>query len=159
MSVFASASWQLRPAVAADRWSIRRIVVAARLNPLDLNWRRFLVAERAGRIAGTIQVRHHTDAARELASLAVMPWAQGDNLGAALIEALCARTPPPLYLVCAAAMVGYYERFGFRPIAIRELPAGMRTYGRLTHAIVAISRASRLALPRPVFMRFDAPAA
>ena len=140
--------------------AICRIVVAARLNPLDLDGRRFLVAERAGRIVGTIQVRPHACGARELASLAVVPEAQGYDLGAALIGALRARvTPPPLYLVCAAALVGYYERFGFRPIAIRELPPGMRGYGRSARAIAVVSRTCRLPLPRPVFMRLDAPGA
>jgi hypothetical protein len=53
-------------------------------------------------------------------------------------------------------MVGYYERFGFRPVAIRELPVGMSSYGRLARAIIIVARASRCPLPRPVFMRLAA---
>lgn len=149
------ANVQIRHARAADRRAIRRLVVAARLNPLDLDWRRFLVAERAGRIIGTIQVRYHADGVRELASLAVAPGAQGIGLGAALIDALCARESPPLYLFCAADLVGYYERFGFRPIAIRDLPPGLHTHGRLARAAILIGRRCRVAIPRPVFMRLD----
>lgn len=150
---------RIRPARAADRRAIRRLVVAARLNPLDLDWRRFLVAERAGRIIGTIQVRYHADGTRELASLAVVPTAQGIGLGAALIDALCAREAPPLYLFCASGLVGYYERFGFRPVAIRDLPPGLHTHGRFARAAILIARRCRLALPRPAFMRLDAPTA
>lgn len=157
MDFLKGGNWQIRPAVAADRWAIHRIVVAARLNPFDLDWRRFLVAEHAGHIVGTIQVRPHADGTRELASLAVVPELQGHDLGVALIGALRARISPPLYLFCAAALVGYYERFGFRPIAIRELPAGLRSYRRFARAIVIVSRVCRLAFPRPVFMRFDVP--
>ena len=148
---------QIRAAVAADAPAIRRLVRAAWLNPLDLDWRRFLVAERAGRIVGTIQVRRHNDGTHELASLAVLPGEQGAGCGAALIAALREREAPPLYIYCAPALVGYYERFGFRPVAIRELPPGLRIPGQLARAIALIGRGCRVALPRPVFMRLDAP--
>lgn len=153
-----AARTQIRAAVAADSPTIRRIVYAARLNPLDLDWRRFLVAERAGRIVGTIQVRRHDDGTRELASLAVVPEMQATGLGAALIAALREHETPPLYLYCAPRLVGYYERFGFRPIAIRALPPGLRGPGQLARAIAFVSRGCRAALPRPIFMLLAAPA-
>ena len=149
---------QIRAAVAADSPAIRRIVYAARLNPLDLDWRRFLVAERAGRIVGTLQVRRHDDGTRELASLAVVRGAQATGLGAALIAALRERESPPLYLYCAPRLVGYYERFGFRPVAIRDLPPGLRVPGQLACAIALVGRICRVPLPRPVFMLLAAPA-
>ena len=92
---------RIRRARAADRWAIRRLVYAARLNPRDLDWRRFLVAELDGRIVGTIQARHHADGTRELASLAVHPALRGLGVGTALIAALRAQERGPLYLSAA----------------------------------------------------------
>lgn len=145
----------IRPATVADRWAIRRLVYPARLNPLDLDWRRFLVAEVEGRIVGTIQARHHADGTRELASLAVAPALQRLRIGAALIGALREREPGPLHLYCASSLAGYYEHFGFQPIPIRDLPPSLRGLGRIARAVAALARLVRAEVPRLIFMRAE----
>lgn len=145
----------IRPATAADRWAIRRLAYAARLNPCDLDWRRFLVAERGGRIVGTIQVRRHADGTHELASLAVAPALQRLRIGAALIGALRERESGPLYLYCASSLAGYYDRFGFRPVPRRELPPSLRHIGRIARVAAALARLVGAEVPRLIFMRVE----
>ena len=129
----------IRPAQAADQPTIRAIVYAARLIPRDLDWRRFLVAEDAGRVVGVAQVKPHGDGSRELASLAVIPARQAQGVGGALIYALLARETGPVYLLCMGRLERYYERFGFRRLARAELPPSFRAIGRLAAALAQVS--------------------
>lgn len=108
----------------------------ARINPFSLDWRRFLVIE--DELAGLVacgQVKPHRDGTRELASIAVTPRFRGQGAGETIIRALLAEHRPPLYLTCRASLQTYYARFGFRALALGEMPA----YYRL------IARGSRLA--------------
>ncbi|MCG8350789.1 MAG: GNAT family N-acetyltransferase [Chloroflexales bacterium] len=118
----------IRPAMPDDQATIVRIVRAARINPMSLHWSRFFVAEEAGDIIGTVQIKLHRDGVYELASLAVVPSRQGAGIGAMLVRSIQARTTAPLYLTCADRMEGFYQRFGFRRVEPRALPA---TLGRI----------------------------
>jgi N-acetylglutamate synthase-like GNAT family acetyltransferase len=60
----------IRPARAEDRATITAMVRGARLNPMDLQWSRFLVAEDETGIVGVGQIRPYPGAS-ELASLVV----------------------------------------------------------------------------------------
>lgn len=119
---------------------INAIIRRARLNPLALDWRRFLVAEVDGQIIGTVQVKPHGDGTRELASLAVLPPWQGQGVGTALMQTALVREGGPLYLTCALSLEGYYVRFGFRPLAQDELPPYFRRLARLVDALAALAR-------------------
>src|SRR3954471_24824381 len=99
-----------------DQFAISAIVRAARINPCDLNWQRFLLARWGQDIIGVGQVKPHFDGSRELASLAVVPEWQGNGVGGALIRALLSREPGPLHLMCDQSREQYYERFGFKRI-------------------------------------------
>ena len=114
-------SFVIRAAVAADQRRIRWIVWTARINPLALHWRRFLVAEAYERVIGVGQIRLHGDGSRELASLAVIPAWQGHGVGGALVRALLARERNTLYLMCEDSLERYYTRFGFVRV-YSELP-------------------------------------
>jgi N-acetylglutamate synthase-like GNAT family acetyltransferase len=116
----------VRAATAADQPVIRRIVRQARINPTGLAWPRFVVAEADGQVVGTGQVKPHRDGSRELASIATVPLMQHRGVAREIIEALLAREQGALYLVCRAELVPFYERFGFRVAARRELPAMFR---------------------------------
>jgi len=116
----------LRRATAADQAAIAALIRAARLNPFNLDWRRFVVAVEDGRVVGTGQVKPHGDGARELASIAVAPERQGRGIGGAIVATLIALEPPPLYLYCAEYNERYYLRFGFRPLAPAEMPRSLR---------------------------------
>ena len=115
-------SVRIRPAVAADQPAITRIVRAARLIPVGLAWPRFLVADEGGRIVGVGQVKPHGDGSRELASIAVVPGSQGQGVGGQIIQALLAREAGPLHLMCEGRNETYYARFGFRRLAVSDMP-------------------------------------
>lgn len=119
-------SYSIRPARAKERWTIRRIVWRAQINPFDLNWRRFLVAEENGKIVGVGQVKPHRDGSRELASIAVGPLHQGQGIGSDLVRALLAREHDTLFLACRAPLEAFYARFGFRRATDHELPSYFR---------------------------------
>lgn len=131
----------LRRATAADQAQITALIRAARLNPLSLDWRRFVVADEGGRVVGAGQVKPHGDGAREVASIAVAPDRQGAGIGSAIVAALIALEPPPLYLYCAEYNEGYYLRFGFRALTPAEMPRSLRRIHRFSHALLGVLNA------------------
>jgi amino-acid N-acetyltransferase len=118
----------IRSATAEDQFAITAIVRAARINPNDLDWRRFLLAQWGQDVIGVGQVKPHKDGSRELASIAVVPEWQGQGVGGALVWALLARESGPLYLMCNAHRESYYQRFGFRRIDRRAMPPYFRRF-------------------------------
>ncbi len=135
-------SYRLRAATAADQKTITAMVRGAGLNPLDLKWQHFLVADEAGEVIGVGQVRHHGGAVRELASLVVAPGRQGEGIGAALVRALMAREQGIVYLFCQDSLEGYYARFGFAVTARSGLPGKLRLWHLLGNTMASV--ASRL---------------
>jgi N-acetylglutamate synthase-like GNAT family acetyltransferase len=129
----------IRLASAADQPAIRVIVRAAGINPCDLDWRRFLVADEQGRVIGVGQVKPRGDGSRELASLAVVPERQSQGVGGALVHALLAREPGPVHLMCMDWLELYYQRFGFRRLGGAELPPAFRGIARFAPALAFIS--------------------
>ena len=129
----------IRPALAQDQHAITAIVRAALINPLDLDWQRFLVAQWGQDIIGVGQVKPHGDGSRELASIAVVPEWQGQGVGSALIRGLLARETGTLYLMCAADSERYYERFGFQRIDRRDMPPYFRRLDRLASVLSVLS--------------------
>ena len=109
----------VRPAVESDAARIRRMVRRERLNPTGLSWPRFLVAlDEAGNVIGCGQVKPLGGGARELASLVVEPEWRSRQVGASLMRRLMADAGPPLWLMCRSGLKEYYERFGFRVVAV-----------------------------------------
>jgi N-acetylglutamate synthase-like GNAT family acetyltransferase len=141
----------IRPATEADRPTIRRIVLEARINRMSLNWPNFVVAEDRGAIVGVGQVKQHRDGSRELASIAVIPARQGQGVGSAIIETLLTSEPGAvLYLTCRSQLEPYYERFGFRFVESGEYPPYFRRIVPLVNAVM------RLFKLRIVVMRREA---
>ena len=130
--------YAIRRAVQTDQTSISALVRAAGINPFDLRWQRFLVAEEDGRIIGAVQIKPHGDGSRELASLAVIPENRGQGVGSALVQALLATESGTVYLTCADRLERYYTRFGFRRLERSEMPSYFRRLSRLTRALSAI---------------------
>jgi N-acetylglutamate synthase-like GNAT family acetyltransferase len=128
----------IRAATEADQATIRAIIRAAQLNPMSLDWPRFLVAEDGGEIVGIGQVKPHGDGSRELASIAVIPSHQRGGVGKQIIRALLAREAGPLYLMCMAHNETYYQQFGFRQVAPDEMPAVLRRYYRIGRVVGTI---------------------
>jgi amino-acid N-acetyltransferase len=125
----------IRPARAEDQFAITAIVRAARINPRDLDWRRFLLAQWGQDVIGVGQVKPHADGSRELASIAVVPEWQGQGVGGALVRALLARETGPLYLMCNAHNESYYWRFGFRRPGLDAMPVYFRRFERMAPLI------------------------
>jgi N-acetylglutamate synthase-like GNAT family acetyltransferase len=122
-------SIHIRPATVADQPTIRALIRRVSINPFNLHWPRFLIAERQGQVVGVGQVKPHRDGSRELASIAVLPSEQGRGVGTALVRALLARERGPLYLYCVAERVTFYERLGFQVVDRAHLPPVLaRTY-------------------------------
>ncbi|CAG0946966.1 partial amino-acid N-acetyltransferase, partial [Anaerolineae bacterium] len=131
----------IRPATQLDQPTITRIIHDAGINPMSLDWRRFLVAEDDtdpkgfakpfGSIVGIGQVKPHGDGSRELASIAVIPSRHGQGIARAIIDELLARESGAVYLTCRDKLESFYTRFGFRKIAHNEMPPDLRRLMRL----------------------------
>lgn len=142
------AAFSLRPATAVDQPTIKALIRAVGINPLGLNWRRFLVAVDAqDTLIGCGQVKPHRDGTRELASIAVDPNWRRQGVARALIEALMARESPPLWLTCASPRVPLYLRFGFREVEdTAVMPPTFRRYTRLFRLFQTITRQNNIYL-------------
>lgn len=134
-------SFCVRPATQADQPAITALVRTAGINPFNLDWPRFRVADDAGRVVGVAQIKIHGDASRELASLAVAPDRQGQGIGGALVHHLLAQPEgqPPLFLMCRNELEGYYTRFGFRRVERGEMPPYFRRMTRVAGVFLSLS--------------------
>lgn len=116
----------IRPALAQDESTIRALISQEHLDRTSLKWQNFLVAEdEAGRVIGIGQIKQLPGAC-ELGSLVVVDEWRGRGVAGALIHALMAQERGPLYLLGRDNRVPYYEKFGFRIAAWRDLPWIMR---------------------------------
>jgi N-acetylglutamate synthase-like GNAT family acetyltransferase len=129
--------FEIRPARAEEAGAIRSMIRAERLDPFNVHWQNFLVAEAGGRIIGIGQIKPYPGA-RELGSLVVAADQRKTGVGAAIIKALIEREKGPLYLFCLAFREPYYGKFGFRPVSANDLPPALkmkyvpgRFFGRL----------------------------
>lgn len=146
--------YHIRPATAADSALIKAAIRQARLDPTNLNWQNFKVAEadagdERGQMIGLCQVRRYWGV-RELGSLYVREQYRSQGIGAALVRACLAGETPPVHLECLDLQQRYYEGFGFRRIPIRQAPMGLRLKASLGTVM------SRLVVRRRiVVMRWD----
>jgi N-acetylglutamate synthase-like GNAT family acetyltransferase len=125
-----------RPAAARDARAIRALIRQVGINPLGLDWRRFLVAvDERDAVIGCGQVKPHADGTRELASIAVLPERQGQGIGQELVRRLLVMHPRPLYLTCRASLETFYGQFGFRRAAPETLPPYFRRVRRAFHLL------------------------
>jgi N-acetylglutamate synthase-like GNAT family acetyltransferase len=115
-------TYTIRPARTGDETTIKALIRAERLDPFNVHWQNFLVAEDAdaGRIIGIGQIKPFRSG-RELGSLAVVADWRQRGVGGAIIQALIARERGPLLLFCLAFREPYYAKFGFKRCGLREL--------------------------------------
>lgn len=136
----------LRPATAADQPVINALIREARLNPMNLKWPNFLLAvdEAGGQVVAAGQIKTHGDGSRELASIVTRPEHRGRGLAGAIIRRLIAQhttaTRDPLYLTCVSTMGPFYEPFGFRVIALDEMPPYFRRLRRFVNFVELFAR-------------------
>jgi len=104
----------IRPATAEDQKLIRGVIRQARLNPLGINWRSFVIAEDMSKgFLGCAQIKSHKDGSRELASLNINPDHRGRGIAAILIKTLQDQERSNLWLTCRSGLTPLYIRFGF----------------------------------------------
>jgi N-acetylglutamate synthase-like GNAT family acetyltransferase len=154
----ASQAPQIRAAVAADAPAIRGLIRRAQLNPLDLHWRRFLVADDHGEIVACAQVRVHRGGTRELASVTVASSHRGRGVGRLIGEAAIAREPVrPLYLYTESKTEAFWAKFGFRRVEGDAIPRDLRGSLRIARVAAAVFSWVARAQVRIVVMRRDEP--
>jgi N-acetylglutamate synthase-like GNAT family acetyltransferase len=130
----------VRPATAEDQDTIEKIIREADINPMGLEWQRFVVAELDGQIVGTGQIKPHGDGVRELASIATRPGFQKRGIATQIIQALLARESEPLYLMCEQHNETFYHLFGFRRIKHNDMPKYFRRMVRLVSLMLPVYR-------------------
>ena len=146
----------IRPATAEDQAAITDLIHRARLNPRDLDWRRFVVAVADDHVVGVAQLRTHRQGTRELASVAVESSLRGSGVGSGLVETFITGAEGTLYLMTRRETEGYFARFGFETVEAASTPADFRRQfriGQIATAIFSIPARRRL---RIVAMRREA---
>jgi N-acetylglutamate synthase-like GNAT family acetyltransferase len=116
----------IRPARQEDQETIVSFIGQAKLNPRNLHWQNFLVAEEDGRVVGIRQVKVYADGTREAASGFVLPEYRRQGISARLMNELLARETGPVYTMVNQKRAPYYEQFGFRRVDVSQLPADFR---------------------------------
>jgi amino-acid N-acetyltransferase len=127
------AEYNVRSATREDMIAIRSLIHSVHINPMDLDWRHFLVAVSADdQVLGCGQIKRHSDGSRELASIAVNEIARGLGIARSVIEDLLAREATrPLYLMCRARLESLYEKFGFHAISVEDMPPYFQRIGKV----------------------------
>ncbi len=104
----------LRKAHQTDERAIRDLIHLVHINPMDLHWEHFLVAEDSeGLFLGCGQIKVHSGGLQELASIAVIPEARHQRIASQIIQQLVRSTNKDLYLTCRSRLETFYQPFGF----------------------------------------------
>ena len=128
----------IRAAVEADQPTIVSFIQQAKLNPRNLHWERFLIAEENGKIVGIRQIKIYNDGTREVASGFVLPEYRRQGISAQLMKALLARETGPLYTMVNEKRAPYYEQFGFRRVEVSQLPSDFRKEYRIGRIVTTL---------------------
>ena len=130
----------LRPARATDQPIIDHLIHDVGINPMSLDWHRFVIAEDEGLVIGVGLIKPHRDGSRELASIAVIPERRGQGIARQIIEHLLAQESETLYLTCRSQLESFYARFGFRRIEPDAMPPYFRRMIRLANLFSPLMR-------------------
>lgn len=128
----------IRPARQEDQETIVSFINQAKLNPRNLKWQNFLVAEDDGKIVGVRQVKVYAQGTREVASGFVLPEYRRQGISAQLMRELLARETGPLYTMVNEKRASYYEPFGFQRVNPGTLPADFRREYRLGRIVTTL---------------------
>lgn len=131
----------IRRALEADQTTIVSLIRQAKINPRNLHWQNFLVAEENGQVVGIRQVKVHSYGTREVASGFVLPEYRRQGISARLMNELLARETGPLYTMVNEKWAPYYEQFGFKRVDVSQLPSDFRKeygIGRIVTLLLSI---------------------
>ena len=131
----------IRPARETDAAPIRDLIYLVGINPMGLDWKRFVVAvDDRDEMIGCGQLKPHGQEILELASIAVYPEHQGNGVARLIIEHLLKDSPRPLYLMCQSSLGPFYEKFGFQAISYQEMPRYFQRMSRLAGLVTTLAR-------------------
>jgi len=134
-------NFTLRPARETDFSSIKGLIHLTGINPMGLDWKRFIVAVNdQDEMIGCGQLKPHGTDILELASLAVFPEYRGMGIARAIIEYLLKNSPRPLYLMCESSLGSLYEKFGFRGISHEEMPRYFQRISKLAGLVTTLAQ-------------------
>ena len=134
-------SFVLRPARESESGIIKDLIHLSGINPMGVDWKRFVVAVTAeDQVMGIGQLKPHSAEILELASIAVFPEYRGTGIARAIIEYLLKDSPRPLYLMCESRLGLFYEKFGFRPILYDEMPRYFQRISKLAGLANTLAR-------------------
>ena len=128
----------IRPARQEDQDTIVSFIRQAKLNPRNLKWKNFLVAEENGQVVGIRQVKVYEQGTREIASGFVLPEYRRRGISAQLMKALLAGEVGPLYTMVNQKRAPYYEQFGFRRVDVNQLPSDFRNEYRIGRIVTTL---------------------
>lgn len=131
----------IRPARETEAASIRSLIHSVGINPMGLDWKRFVVAVNdQDEMLGCGQIKPHGSDVLELASIAVYPENREKGVARAIIEHLLDNSPRPLYLMCESSMGPFYEKFGFRAISYDDMPRYFQRISKLAGVAATLAR-------------------
>ena len=128
----------IRPARQEDQETIVSFIRQAKINPRNLHWQNFLVAEEKGQAVGIRQVKVHAQGTREVASGFVLPEYRRQGISAQLMKEILRREQGTLYLMCRDRRASYYEPFGFRQVPVSKLPPDYRKEYRIGRMVTTL---------------------
>ena len=128
----------IRPARQEDQETIVSLIRQAKLNPRNLHWEHFLVAEENGKVVGIRQVKVHGQGTREVASGFVLPEYRRQGISADLMRELLAQEGGSLYSMVDQKWLLYYEQFGFRQVDVNQLPPDFRNEYRIGRIVTSL---------------------
>ena len=135
--------YEIRPALESESAQIKALINLVGINPTGLDWKRFIVAVNAeGQVISCGQLKPHGADILELASIGTLPEYRGQGIAREVIEALLAKSPRPLYLMCIAHNGPMYEKFGFQIIEGEEMPRYFRRIKKLFDVTDVFRRSS-----------------
>ena len=131
----------VRPARETEAAQIRDLIHLVGINPMGLDWRRFVVAvNERDEMIGCGQLKPHGEEVIELASLAVDLEHQGKGVARSIIEYLLKESPRPLYLMCESRLGPLYKKFGFRPIPYEDMPRYFQRISKLAGLVTTLAQ-------------------
>jgi len=134
-------NYTLRSAQESESHIIKGLIHLTGINPMGLDWKRFIVAVNAkDQIIGVGQLKPHGAEILELASIAVFPEYRGTGVARAIIEHLLKDSPRPLYLMCESSLGTLYEKFGFHGISYDEMPRYFQRMSKLAGLATTLAR-------------------
>jgi N-acetylglutamate synthase-like GNAT family acetyltransferase len=137
----------IRPARQEDQETIVSHIRQAKINPRNLHWQNFLVADEGGKVIGMRQVKTYAQGTREVGSGFVLPEYRRQGISAQLMKEILRRENGTLYLMCRDLRASYYEQFGFRRVEVNQLPADfLKEYriGRIVTTLMSLFSRDRV---------------